>query len=74
MPFRQIQFFDHAHPSVANETADNSAVSVKKIEMKLYLYRDFARGFTFSGRKILWTIMGFEKFNFLHHAHPSIVN
>jgi len=37
--------------------------------MKLYLYRDFAtRGFTFSGRKILWTIIGFDKFNFLHHA------
>jgi len=51
MPLRQIQFFDHAHPSIANETVVNSAVSIKKIERKLYLDRDFARGFTFFRKK-----------------------
>jgi len=44
--------FDHAHPSIANETVVNSAVSIKKIETKLlYLDRDFARGFTFFRKK-----------------------
>ena len=43
--------FDHAHPSIANETVVNSAVSIQKIEKKLYLARDFARGFTFFRKK-----------------------